>query len=773
MPRIVLKDLDTEKPLSVPVTEGTIGRDPASAFVIEGPKSKVVSGRHARIFFEDNAWWVEDTSRNGTILDDERLQVGQRHAIRVGQVIGLGESGPRFKIMALESKTVAQTVMELPDLDAPTPKPAVVEPTTAPRPASASKSPAAPAAPAAPSAPAAPVASSAPPAYPDVAAGKTAAMRRSEAIRAGLQIEESTEPMSPAPDWLVHVILRATHTNQRFDVKSIVVKLGRSPECNVQIPAEHGASVSRVHAEISIQDGGVSVKDCGSRNGTYLNGKRLDAPHSLTRSDLVMLGSGGPTFSVEELHIVKGQAAPALPLEITPPEAQRRASNAPSIGGSDTDPVPASKAGGTEKAEQFGERESKAAGPASKLPRRSFAGVGRTAFFKDVLEDMSQKSAKRVRIVVWASVGTMVLMGGALLGVMQWRVAESEKRMQAERVSMEARNDSIRRQASADAVKLRSSFDSAVSSSAPRAVLDSLRTALADASRRTGMLEQSLVRARQSLDVQLAAGDSARRKAEDDMTRLRAEVGKAQSSEGSRAALDSLRRALKAAEDRANDVATQVRAVRGSNLAQVSQRNQGAVGLLFSFIGDKVSSGTGFAITPSGYFITNRHVVTDDNGRVRDTIYVTMADQKFNTQTRVQVVAVGRDVDLAVVKIPAYKGPYVEKVDWNAAGAAQGEPAALIGFPYGISLAFDDTTSNVVRTSMSAGIFSKIAADRIQFDGFTVGGSSGSPVFNANGEVVAVHRAGMSGQAGLGFSVPVSRVIPLLPDAARSELGIK
>jgi len=417
-------------------------------------------------------------------------------------------------------------------------------------------------------------------------------------------------------------------------------------------------------------------------------------------------------------------------------------------------------------------------GPATQLARRSFAGAGRTAFFKDVLEDMSQKSAKRVRVVVWASVGTTVLIAAILLGVTQWRVSESERRMTHEHSQFEARADSIRKAASVEAQRLRASFDSARATSAPRAVLDSLRDALADAARRTGLLEQSLVRARQSLDQQLAAGDSARRRAEEEMMRLRAEVGKAQAGgEGSRAVLDSLRRALKTAEERANDVATQVRAVRGSNLAQVAQLNQGAVGLLYSFYqtarGEKVASGSGFAITPSGFFVTNRHVVTDDSGRVRDTIYITMADQRFNLNTRIRVVALGSDVDLAIVQIPDYRGPYIKKIDWEGNAANQGAPAALIGFPYGTGLAFDDTLSRVVRTSMTAGIFSKVAPDFIQFDGITVGGSSGSPVFNANGEVVAVHRAGLADGPGLGFAVPVSKVLKLLPAEAKSELSIK
>lgn len=754
MARIVLKDLETEKAQSVPETEALIGRDPSCAFLIEGPKSKVVSGRHARIFFQDNSWWIEDTSRNGTILDDERLQSGQRHAIRVGQVIGLGESGPRLKVSALETKQVMATIVEPPDLNRPVAPSApqdVVKPTTAPR-HSAGASAAA--------------ASSAPPA--DIGAGKTSAMRRSEAIRAGLRIEESTEPMSPAPDWLVHVVLRATNTNQRYDVKALTVKLGRSPECNVQIPAEHGASVSRVHAEISIQDGGVSVKDAGSRNGTLLNGKRLDGPHPMARSDLIMLGAGGPTFSVEELHIVKGQAPQPVPTEdptVTPSEAKERG---PSIGGGVTDPVPARKRP-TE--------DSKALGPSSDL-RRSFAGVGRTAFFKDVLEDMSQKSAKRVRYVVWASVAGMVVVAGVILGITQWRVTETERRMDAERARLQAQNDSINAHFAAERTRLNAQFDSALASNSPKAVIDSLRIALAEASRRTGMLEQSLVRARQSLDQQLAAGDSARRRAESEMMRLQAEVTKAQSGEGSRAALDSLRRALRSAEEKANDVATQMRAVRGggSTLAKVSQANQGAVGLIFFFVDgrQRISDGTGFVITRSGYMVTNRHNVADDAGKERDSLYVTMADQRFGTQTRVTVEAISRDYDLALVKIPNYKGPFMEKLDWNGQGASQGEPAALIGFPGGVDIAFEaNQSSSVIRTSMSAGIFSKVSQDRIQFDGFSVKGSSGSPIFNANGEVVAVHFQGIAGNAGLSFSIPISKAIPLLPPDARSELGLR
>ena len=47
----------------------------------------------------------------------------------------------------------------------------------------------------------------------------------------------------------------------------------------------------------------------------------------------------------------------------------------------------------------------------------------------------------------------------------------------------------------------------------------------------------------------------------------------------------------------------------------------------------------------------------------------------------------------------------------------------------------------IIRTSMTAGIRSRVTADLIQFDGMTTGGSSGSPVFNADGDVTSVRLA--------------------------------
>ena len=91
----------------------------------------------------------------------------------------------------------------------------------------------------------------------------------------------------------------------------------------------------------------------------------------------------------------------------------------------------------------------------------------------------------------------------------------------------------------------------------------------------------------------------------------------------------------------------------------------------------------------------------------------------------------------------------------------------MIGFPSGTKYAFKE--SLMPRTTMSAGILSKVTPELIQFEGFSLPGSSGSPVFNGDGEVVAVHRAS---NEGIKFAVPIPLLIPFLPPEAKRELGL-
>jgi len=63
--------------------------------------------------------------------------------------------------------------------------------------------------------------------------------------------------------------------------------LGRDTQNDIVVPE---AEVSRRHARL-IRNGDVYIiEDLGSTNGTFINGKRLDAPHALRPGDEVQLG---------------------------------------------------------------------------------------------------------------------------------------------------------------------------------------------------------------------------------------------------------------------------------------------------------------------------------------------------------------------------------------------------------------------------------------------------------------------------------------------------
>jgi S1-C subfamily serine protease len=345
---------------------------------------------------------------------------------------------------------------------------------------------------------------------------------------------------------------------------------------------------------------------------------------------------------------------------------------------------------------------------------------------------------------------------------------QEQQRLALERLA--ARNDSIQADADAEYDRLRLELEDARAGSAPAAVVESLRVELAGAQEHTRSLEASLRRAEASLAEQLAAGDSANRAAQAELASLRGRLNQASTAGTSSALLDSLREAVRDAEERSAQIGSQMRAMRGSNLAAVAQANQSAIGLVTAYVGGEIYDGSGFAITPSGYFVTNRHVVLQE-GRTPDSVYVTMADQKLMQRAEFVAVAQASGPDLAVLQVLGFNGAHVAQIDWTGENAKQGEPAALIGFPAGLGNALDATRT--VRTSMSAGIFSKVTADVVNFDGFTVGGSSGSPIFNAGGEVVAVHRAGLREAVGMGFAVPIAKLTPLLPASAKAELGLE
>lgn len=71
------------------------------------------------------------------------------------------------------------------------------------------------------------------------------------------------------------------------------VVIGRSRDCELPITAPEA---SRRHCEITSDGGQFIVKDLGSTNGTFLNGKPLTNPHTLRPGDRIEIGNFAITF---------------------------------------------------------------------------------------------------------------------------------------------------------------------------------------------------------------------------------------------------------------------------------------------------------------------------------------------------------------------------------------------------------------------------------------------------------------------------------------------
>jgi len=100
--------------------------------------------------------------------------------------------------------------------------------------------------------------------------------------------------------------------------------IGRHPSQDVQVMDR---LVSKQHCIVRKFTGGWRVLDAGSRNGTFVNNKRLMDPHHLSHGDRVMVGATRLTFEDESeeeqevLDITESSAAPLIQSIVDPSEA--------------------------------------------------------------------------------------------------------------------------------------------------------------------------------------------------------------------------------------------------------------------------------------------------------------------------------------------------------------------------------------------------------------------------------------------------------------------
>jgi pSer/pThr/pTyr-binding forkhead associated (FHA) protein len=80
---------------------------------------------------------------------------------------------------------------------------------------------------------------------------------------------------------------------REFPLKDGATVIGRRQDCQLRVPTQ---DVSRQHCEIRVERNTLTVRDLGSANGTYVNGKRI-AEQKLAPGD--RLGIGPVVFIVQ------------------------------------------------------------------------------------------------------------------------------------------------------------------------------------------------------------------------------------------------------------------------------------------------------------------------------------------------------------------------------------------------------------------------------------------------------------------------------------------
>jgi serine protease Do len=176
------------------------------------------------------------------------------------------------------------------------------------------------------------------------------------------------------------------------------------------------------------------------------------------------------------------------------------------------------------------------------------------------------------------------------------------------------------------------------------------------------------------------------------------------------------------------------------------------------------SVGSGFIIDPSGYIVTNSHVVKN-----AEEITVKTED---GTQYQAKLIGNDPTTDLALLKIKADRPlPSVSFGDSKA--SRTGDWVLAIGNPFGLG----GTATVGIISARGRDIQSGPFDDYIQIDAPINRGNSGGPLFDAQGHVIGVNTAIYSpngGSVGIGFAIPSSlaeSVITQLREHGRVERG--
>jgi S1-C subfamily serine protease len=172
--------------------------------------------------------------------------------------------------------------------------------------------------------------------------------------------------------------------------------------------------------------------------------------------------------------------------------------------------------------------------------------------------------------------------------------------------------------------------------------------------------------------------------------------------------------------------------------------------------------GSGFFIHPSGYVLTNEHVI-----RGASQIRVQTRDAE---DLAVTVVATDPVFDLALLKVVVTGRTFPTLPMGDSTAVGVGEAVIAIGNPLG--LGFTVTMGIISQTGRhlsAAPTGNGRRIDYLQTDAAINPGSSGGPLLTMTGAWVGVNTAGVETAQGLAFSVPSSQVREFLDDVLEGK----
>jgi S1-C subfamily serine protease len=182
-------------------------------------------------------------------------------------------------------------------------------------------------------------------------------------------------------------------------------------------------------------------------------------------------------------------------------------------------------------------------------------------------------------------------------------------------------------------------------------------------------------------------------------------------------------------------------------------------------------TGTGFVWDAEGHVVTNCHVALPDCRAPRGAapkLEVTLFDQKTYTA---EVIGVDPAKDIAVLKMTSPPDDLVPiRRPPKGYELQVGQKTLAIGNPFGL----DHTLTTGVISALGRevrGIGGLTIRDMIQTDAAINPGNSGGPLLDSRGQLIGMNTmifSSSGSSAGIGFAVPVTTIVRLVPQLIRS-----